>query len=199
MEKIAERIVMWQIQKNVIKEEDKAVYVYAYETLLMRVINFLIAIIAGVATKNLLAVVIFLASYIPLRTYAGGYHSRNSIRCMILSTLLIIGVALITKVSLYEKSLLGFFVFMGIGILSYTVILFASPVADENKPLSEEERAGCAMKARVIGTIIIIVSFACVLAGNPELGSTLLLVLVIMACMLLLGIANNRRLKKKAS
>jgi len=197
MEKIAERIVLWQIQKNVIKEEDKAVYVYAYETLLMRVINFLIAIIAGVVTKSLLAVVIFLVSYIPLRTYAGGYHSRNSIRCMIFSTLLIIGVALITKVSLYERSLFGFFVFVGIGILSYIVILFASPVEDENKPLSEEERAGCAMKARVIGTIIIIVSFVCVLAGNPELGSTLLLVLVIMACMLLLGIANNRRLKKK--
>ncbi len=197
MEKIAERIVLWQIQKNVIKEEDKGVYVYAYETLLMRVINFLIAIIAGVVTKSLLAVVIFLVSYIPLRTYAGGYHSRNSIRCMIFSTLLIIGVALITKVSLYERSLFGFFVFVGIGILSYIVILFASPVEDENKPLSEEERAGCAMKARVIGTIIIIVSFVCVLAGNPELGSTLLLVLVIMACMLLLGIANNRRLKKK--
>lgn len=199
MEKIAERIVVWQIQKNVIKEEDKAVYVYAYETLLMRVINFLIAIIAGVATKNLLAVIVFLVSYIPLRTYAGGYHSRDSIRCMIFSTLLILGVALITKIPLYEKSPFGFFVFVGIGILSYAVILFVSPVADENKPLSEEEKRQYAVKARMIATVIIIAAFIFLFIEKPGIGGVLLLVQVIMACMLLLGIANNRRLKKKTS
>ncbi len=199
MEKIAERIVVWQIQKNVIKEEDKAVYVYAYETLLMRVINFLIAIIVGAVTKNLLAVVVFLVSYIPLRTYAGGYHSRDSIRCMIFSTLLIIGVALVTKVSFYEKSLLGFLIFVGIGILSYAAILFVSPVADENKPLSDEEKKQCAVKIRIIATVTIIAALICVLMKRPEIGSVLILTQVVMASMLLLGIANNRRLQRETS
>ncbi len=190
---------MWQIRKKVIKEEDQAVYIYAYETLLMRVINFLIAIIVGAVTKNLFAVVIFLASYIPLRTYAGGYHSRDSVRCMIFSTLLIIGVALITRSSLYEKSLFGFFVFVGIGILSYAVILFVSPVADENKPLSDVENKQCAVKARIIATAIIITALICILMQRPEVGSVFILTQVIMASMLLLGIVNNRRLLRQNS
>ncbi len=196
MEKIAERLVAWQIQKKVIKEEDKAAYVYAYETLLMRVINLLIAVIAGVVTKNLLAVVLFLVSYIPLRTYAGGYHSRDSIRCMILSTLLILGVAIVTKIPLHEESLFGFFVYIGIGIFSYAVVLFTVPVADENKPLSEEEKRKYAAKARLIATIIIMATLVCLLIGKPEISGVLLLVQPVMACMLILGIINNRRLQK---
>lgn len=196
MEKIAELFVTWQIQKNVIKEEDRAVYIYAYETLLMRVINLLIAIIVGVSVKNLTTVLIFLASYIPLRTYAGGYHSRDSIRCMIFSTLLILCVALVTKTPRFEESTLRYFIFVGISILSYVVILFASPVADKNKPLSEEEKKKCAILARMIATLVIIAALIFYLFKKPEVVGVLLMGQVIMALMLILGIINNWRLDK---
>lgn len=198
MERIAEHIVNWQIEKGMLKEEDKAAYVYAYETLFMRVINFLIAVLIGLLMKNLLGVLVFLVAYIPLRTYAGGYHARDSFRCMIFSTILISAVAAITKFSFFGEMSKGLLLFIVIGIACYIGILFLVPVADENKPLDADERKRYAKRARLISSLEIIAAMICLFLGQKSIGSVLMLAQIIMAVMLILGILNNKHLQNKA-
>ena len=195
MNKIAEKLVNWQIRKNIIKAEDRPAYVFAYETLLLRIMNFLIAVAVGLLMKNLLGVLVFLAAYIPLRTHAGGYHARNSLNCTILSTIMIIIVAFVTKLSFVMDTPGGVPVFFVLGIVCYAGILIMSPVADENKPLSDDEIKKYGKRAYMIGTAEAAVAAVCLWAGQPEVAAVLILVLVIMAFMLLLGIFNNKRLQ----
>ena len=192
MDKVAESIVNWQIQKNVIKAEDRAVYVYAYEILLMRISSLLIAVIVGALTDNLTGVLVFLASYIPLRTYAGGYHARDSIRCMIDSTLLIAAVAVITKLPLFREVSLGLLVFAAAGLISCLFIFVLAPVADENKPLDDIERKHYALRAKIISAIEVLAAFICFLSEQKGMGSILMLTQIVMALMLVLGSINKR-------
>lgn len=198
MERIAEHIVNWQIKKGMLKEADKAAYVYAYETLFMRAVNFLIAVLIGLFMKNLSGVLVFLVAYIPLRTYAGGYHARDSFRCMIFSAILTAAVAAITKLSFLGEMSKGLILFTVIGIACYVGILFFAPVADENKPLDAGERKRYAMRARLISSLEIIAAMICLFLGQKSIGSVLMLVQIIMTVMLILGILNNKRLQSKA-
>lgn len=96
--RLAEKIVTGQIRKGTMQEEERNKYIYAYEVFLDQIFNFAIAFVLGIVTHELLAVCIFLAIYIPLRKYAGGFHAKTNGRCMVYSTLVIVGVILCNKV-----------------------------------------------------------------------------------------------------
>lgn len=82
---LAERIVEWQIKKHSLPDEDRGLYQYAYEVLLNQVINVLIAILIAVLFHAPMPVFLFLASYIPLRSYCGGHHARTNGGCTAVS------------------------------------------------------------------------------------------------------------------
>ncbi|MFQ7801627.1 MAG: accessory gene regulator B family protein [Coprobacillus cateniformis] len=54
--------------------------------------EYCITLILGYIFGNLIQTMIFLLSYIPLRSYAIGYHAKTEQVCFIFSTLLIIVV-----------------------------------------------------------------------------------------------------------
>lgn len=70
--RVAELIVAWQIKKGYLEEDRCSVMCYSYEVIVMQCVNFLIAVFIGVCFHRLAEVLIFLLSYIPLRSFAGG-------------------------------------------------------------------------------------------------------------------------------
>ncbi|MBE5994910.1 MAG: hypothetical protein E7247_21280, partial [Paenibacillaceae bacterium] len=72
LQRISEDIVSWQIKKNLLKDDQRALYLYAYEILLNQIINIIVAVIIAVIMRAPMPVFVFLASYIPLRSYCGG-------------------------------------------------------------------------------------------------------------------------------
>lgn len=129
---------------------------------------------------------LFLAIYIPLRKYAGGWHASTQLRCFILSTaltalaLIIIGAVPLTGLALILLIAPG-----------SIVIFIISPVADANKPLSKNEHKVYGRRARVILTVILAISA----------GLAFFNLLIIVACigtaistlsiMLILGLIKN--------
>ena len=69
LERISGKIVDWQIKKGILSNAERTVYQYAYELLLNQTINILLAILIAVVFGAPLPVLLFLISYIPLRSF----------------------------------------------------------------------------------------------------------------------------------
>lgn len=120
IEKLAQTLVAWQMERNYLKEKDRGLYTYAYELLLGQTVNFLIACILAVVFHAYLTVFIFLVAYIPLRSYAGGHHAETSGICTVVSAAILCVVCAVAKliplqsfiwVSLAAWAISGFMIF----------------------------------------------------------------------------------------
>lgn len=145
--KISQYIVGWQINKGILREEERAVYQYGYELLLNQVINILIAVLIAIAFKSPGAVFIFLLSYIPLRSFCGGYHAGTNLTCTIVSAFILCGVCLVTGY-VQESPLLNWYP-ITFAVSGYFILRYA-PVADRNKPLEVIETMKYRSRSRII-------------------------------------------------
>lgn len=134
---LAERIVEWQIKKHSLPDEERGLYQYAYEVLLNQVINVLIAILIAVLFRAPMPVFLFLASYIPLRSYCGGHHARTNGGCTAVSAVLLCIICVIYRIL---PSNAGVIMQPVSYIISGLLIIRFAPVENVNKLLAEEER-----------------------------------------------------------
>lgn len=136
MKVLINRILRYQIQNKYISEKDEDLYIYAYTILIEESVNILIAFIIGLLSNEIKFILCFLGSYISLRRYAGGYHAKRSVTCMVVSAILIILVCILKKSQVIDfRSNAMYFVL----ILAQIVILVVSPVDSESKRLSRSE------------------------------------------------------------
>lgn len=123
------------VRSNVIKEEDAEIYIYGINQILVSVLNVSSALIIGLILDMFPESLIFMATYIPLRSFAGGYHAKTPVRCYFTSLILIFVVLLFCKYVPFNLLLYG-----GMLLVSLVAIAFLCPVQDNNKPLDTVER-----------------------------------------------------------
>ncbi|WP_277407780.1 accessory gene regulator ArgB-like protein [Lacrimispora xylanisolvens] len=147
LQRISEDIVSWQIKKNLLKDDQRALYLYAYEVLINQIINIVVAVFIAVIMRAPMPVFVFLASYIPLRSYCGGYHARTNGVCTVVSAILILIVCLLEKYIVGTVALIlpiaGF-------LISGILIFKFAPVPDRNKLLDEEETSRYRSKKQTV-------------------------------------------------
>jgi accessory gene regulator B len=133
------------IKEEIIQQSDEELYQFGINQLFLFLLNIATTVIIGAVFGMLWQSILFSASYIPLRRYAGGYHAKTPRRCYCLSVLLIMGVLFILKYIPFSQ--LGMIIVLTV---SFTVIYVKSPIESENKPLSDAERTLYQIKARRI-------------------------------------------------
>lgn len=74
--KLAEYLTQQLENENVIMPERRELYKYGFQNGLILALNFATSLLIGVAFGKVLSSVLLLAAYMPLRSYAGGHHSR---------------------------------------------------------------------------------------------------------------------------
>jgi len=140
-DKIADKLV----DSKTISAEDKELYEYGLRQAASTLANVATTLIIGFIFGMILESILFMMSYIPLRSYAGGYHARTPVRCHIYSAGLIICVLLIVRYMSLNLMVIGALV------LTASVIVFIfAPVADTNKPLDEVELKLFKKRTRII-------------------------------------------------
>lgn len=80
-EALAEKIVRRLRDRQIISKENEELYKYGFNIGLTILINLLSSVLVGVFFGMIFESMIFLMGYIPLRSYAGGYHARTPLRC----------------------------------------------------------------------------------------------------------------------
>lgn len=132
--KLSEYITQQLENGKIIQSDKRELYKYGFQQGLILLLNFITSIVIGLIFGKLLESVLILASYIPLRSYAGGHHSDSSEKCYAVSTLITIMWMLIIKFSELSTSCWGIILLIG-----SVVCFMLSPVENLQKPLDQEE------------------------------------------------------------
>lgn len=147
-------VAVW-VRNNVISVEDAQVYRYGLELLLSTVINLVLMICISLVSGKPFIIIPYIFSFIPLRIFAGGYHSKNHIDCIVFNTVLfIISIVLLSLVPTHSVFSLCTF----LNFLSLILIIVFSPVEAKNKPLSEYEAKKYRKISIYISVFIFIIS-----------------------------------------
>lgn len=136
-----------QIEKGNIAEKDRAVYQYGYILMTEVFINVAVSVLIGLLCHTLPEVIVLLLVFIPLRSYAGGYHMAHAWQCIIMTNVLIL---LMTACSGYLAGCIAAPTWIVLDILAGAAIWLLSPVDTAAKPLDQEERTVFRKKARII-------------------------------------------------
>lgn len=179
------------MRSNVIKEEDAEIYIYGINQILVSVLNVSSALIIGLILGMLLECLVFMVAYIPLRSFAGGYHAKTPERCYFASLLLIVSALLFCKYVPFNLFFYG-----SVLIISSIACAVLCPVQDNNKPLDSDER----QRYRKISIVILLVeicSLIVIILTVHKHGQIISISIFTEAVMVIIGKVKNN-LKKKA-
>lgn len=152
MEKLSQSIVNFISRNMTIDDEEMLdVYKYGIEITLSSILNFVLIIVSSLILRDLTAGVVFMALFIFLRSYTGGYHAETYLRCNI--------VFVCTFFITYFLAEFFEYIDSDISILAITVIFYIpirvfSPVKNRHKILTEVKRK-C---SRIVSTIVYFLS-----------------------------------------
>ena len=181
------------MRSNVIKEEDAEIYIYGINQIFVAVLNVSSALIIGWIFGVILEIAVFMAAYIPLRTFAGGYHAKTPLRCYFFSITMLIIVSIGMKY--FSTSDLAYGVAILVGLF---IVLMLSPVENKNKPLGKIEQKVYKKRAVLITIIEIAISIFLKLIKLNSLFISTVYSFVVLSIMLVAekikaGIKNNHR------
>ncbi|WP_069998703.1 accessory gene regulator ArgB-like protein [Cellulosilyticum sp. I15G10I2] len=134
MTHLFERITDLFIHNGIISSEDKELYTYGLQQGLIIIANILTTLFIGLLLGMVWQSIVFMLSYIPLRSFAGGYHAKTQFKCYMLSIVLTTAVLLVIKLIPWTN-----FMIWSLALAAGTIILVFAPVANSNKPLNELE------------------------------------------------------------
>lgn len=187
--KITQRITDELVSNNIIDLEDSELYTYGLQQGGLILLNILTILIVGKIFGMLWDSIVFMVTYIPLRTYAGGYHARTQLKCYTSSVELIVAVLLGIRFIPWTS-----LITIMISIISGLIIYILSPVEDSNKPLDVAEVKVYRKKARIILTFEFSVL---ILMINLEVNSIAICISVsLLSLCLMLMLGRSRSLMK---
>lgn len=121
---------------NVIDNDKREIITYGLEGILATLISVLSALFIACVCKRVLECIAFLAAFMPLRSYSGGFHASNHARCI----LILIGTVMVEMFILhvYDKPYVA--ICCIVIILSLAMITLLAPIEDINHPLSANQK-----------------------------------------------------------
>lgn len=180
--KIIQRVTDELVSNKIIDSEDCELYTYGLQQGALILLNILTILIVGKIFGMLWESVVFMVTYIPLRTYAGGYHARTQLKCYISSVVLIVTVLFGIRFIPWTN-----FICITIAIISGLIIYILSPVEDSNKPLDVAEVKVYGKKARMILALEFGVFILLVNLGVKSIATCLSISLLSLSMMLICG------------
>lgn len=197
MEKIGSKIIEFFASNDLIKNEDKEIYKYAFNIILSSLIHIATVMIIGLCFNLFIESLVFYFSFIAIRKFAGGYHAKTPVRCYLFSFASNIIILCLVK-WLSSINTLFIFIFIIFELLCVVLILLISPLDTENNPLTGQEKKMYRMLTSIITILIFIISSLCFFKGYRNIGSSMICGVVMSALVLLMRKIQiiNMRIKK---
>lgn len=186
-EKLALHITCWFEKYKVIKQDEIVVVKWGIKNILDTIFNVTTFLIIGILMGMITETVFFTIGYIPLRSYAGGYHAKTPFRCWIVSSLILF-IAMNMICSLKNFS----FAFVVLAVISVFILILLMPVSDIHKPLNENDKLNYKIKGIVILSIEILISIMFFIIGWVVLTYSFFSIWILLTIMLILGEIKNK-------
>lgn len=172
-------------------------YEYAIYIILSSAFHMATVIVLGLVFNLLTESLVFYLSFIVIRKFAGGYHTKTPVRCYLFSFASNIIILCLVK-WLSSINTLFIFIFIIFELLCVVLILLISPLDTENNPLTGQEKKMYRMLTSIITILIFIISSLCFFKGYRNIGSSMICGVVMSALVLLMRKIQiiNMRIKK---
>lgn len=131
-----EKIIAHLIKHEVIEIEESDLYLYGFKQLLVIVCHLVAYAAIAYRYHEIWLLLVFLVFFVPLRSYAGGYHTTSQWTCFLVSIATVMGVLMVLKmdgISLQSYKMLA--------VVSYAIIVMLAPRESGNKPYQEDDKA----------------------------------------------------------
>ena len=185
MEKFSSKLIEFFVSNDLIKNEDKEIYKYAFNIILSSLIHIATVMIIGLCFNLFIESLAFYFSFIAIRKFAGGYHAKTPVRCYAVSVISSIIVLCLIKLS-NSVCFIFTYVLIVLELFSVVLILLISPLDTENNPLNSREKKSYKMLAALISTCIFTISTLCVFTGCRNIGLSMICAIIMSAIVLLM-------------
>ena len=153
IKKAAVEITSFFVEENIIANEDREIYQYGTEQIL---INFFTLAVIGIISLSLFSwdqALFWMIGMLPIRAVAGGYHAITPLKCNILTiSVFILNMFTIGILTRY----MTIYFSISILIIIHLSLAFFAPVDHKNRVLDEYETVIAKKKSQVIGIALII-------------------------------------------
>ena len=167
--------------------DENELYIFGVNQFLNMLLNILTALFIGILFGETLQIVLFMLAYIPLRSYAGGWHSRTPLRCYIFSVIMLIAVSVSMK-NLSGAEWIYYFILAA----AVLVVLILAPVEDRNRPLDEIEHKVYKRRTVIITASELIIALMLKLLISDNLFVAVIYSFAVLSLMLIAGKVKNR-------
>lgn len=180
---LAEDIAFLLIKHKIVDIEQRDVYIYGLEVILLNGELLIAFLIISPLCGEMLNFWAYLIFFLPIRIFSGGYHAETSERCFILSTIMYGISVTVTK---FLPILYTDFYWQISGIIAVSVTLFFAPLINKNNPLNKSQKK----RNRIIVFLLLIadlVFFILCCKFNWTIATNELIFIVMNAVLLIIG------------
>lgn len=187
IQKITNNILKGLILNQTITDEDKELYEYGLHQGIVILINLFTALCIGIVMNMIWQSAVLLLFFIPVRTFAGGFHANSPRICYIFSLLMQIGALRILNV-------ISFSILINICVLVITgfLIIYLSPVEALNKPLDGFEIKKYKKISIRNWSIELIFWILFYMLGLMQVADCILMSFILVSVLLIAGAISNR-------
>lgn len=176
MKRLVSIILNFMIKNNVISKDTEEIEFYRYgiEITLSSLINIALISIIGIVTNYTFESTMFLAVFIIMRSFTGGYHANTYIKCNLVTSISFVILLLIFKI-IRHVSLKSIIL---IAIFQVVTIVLLAPIENKNKPI--ENRTVYKIISTVLSVVLSAISIVLIIKG-VDLGLIILLTLALVS------------------
>lgn len=158
---VANAVANWLVRTDAISADDSALYSYAMYSVMFVSIPIFLSIAIGILMNMLLESLLFIAPFVLIRKFSGGFHLMSPIVCFFVSTgiiaVFLFGIKFVLMHEVYLVPLVCMFI---LGIL----LFIKSPIDTEERMLSERETVVFGKIARIMvvafwAVVLILINF----------------------------------------
>ena len=146
MHGVAYAVEKWLVKTESISSEDFALYSYSMYSVMFVSIPIFLSIVVGILMNMLLESLLFIAPFVLIRKFSGGFHLKSPTVCFFVSTgiiaVFLLGIKFVLMHEVYLVPLVCMFI---LGIL----LFIKSPIDTEERKLSKRETVVFGKIARI--------------------------------------------------
>ena len=149
LSKVATKLTNRLLLSGVISAEEEEIYIYGFELLLSFLFSTAVILAIGIVVQAVLPTIAFLAVFIVLRSYTGGFHARTYAVCSLV-TFSVYGVVML----LSHFLTVGYVEYLVLGVIGVVLFVIFAPVKHPNKELTAQD-----IKRNKIISVVVFILF----------------------------------------
>ena len=149
LSKVATKLTNRLLLSGVINAEEEEIYIYGFELLLSFLFSTAVILAIGIVVQAVLPTIAFLAVFIVLRSYTGGFHARTYAVCSLV-TFSVYGVVMLLSHFLIVR----YIDYLILGVIGVALLIIFAPVKHPNKELTAQD-----IKRNKIISVVVFILF----------------------------------------